>query len=344
MARDRKARAARKKWLLRGGAVAGTLLVVGGLVAALMSSGWQPDAPFEHEAPEVNDAIRALDAGAFDQAATLLESYLGTGVCAAEGFGVPDRVREKSAASFDLGLVLFAIGERFGQPFGEEPPATQGDDQSADPASVQRSQQIDCALLVVRAIGDEPKVPIELRARALYLAGNLEFLRGKYEDAVRFYDQALTLIPGVPEDAGTDGIGRDAAHNRAIALRRIEDQKDAGNDAEPPDASPDADDGGNDGGDDGGQDASPDGGDGGGDDGDAGQDGGGADAGEDGGGADGGDSQQPPPEAKRPEPQPPEEMRDDERMLEQLEEAPTYQEQEAKNRARGRRGREMEDK
>ena len=67
------------------------------------------------------------------------------------------------------------------------------------------------------------------------------------------------------------------------------------------------------------------------------------DAGEDGGEADGGDSQQPPPEAQRPEP-PPEEMRDDERMLEQLEEAPTYQEQEAKNRARGRRGREMEDK
>jgi tetratricopeptide (TPR) repeat protein len=340
VARERKARAARKKWLFRGGAVAGVLLVLGGLGAALVSSGWQPNAPFDHNAPEVDEAIRALDAGALDQAATLLEGYLGTGVCAAEGFGVPDRVREKSGASFDLGLVLFALGERFGQPFGEEPPATQGDDgQGADPASVQRSQQIDCALLVVRAIADEPKVPIELRARAQYLAGNLEFLRGKYEDAVRYYDQALTLIPGVPEDAGTDGIGRDAAHNRAIALRRIEDEKDAGPDAEPPDASPDADDGG----DDGGQDASPDGGDGG-DEGDAGDDGGGADAGQDGGEADGGDSQQPPPEAQRPEPQPPEEMRDDERMLEQLEEAPTYQEQEAKNRARGRRGREMEDK
>lgn len=340
MARDKKARIRRTKWLVRGGQLGGLLLVLGGLVAFAVSAGWEPDAPFDRDAPEVNQAIGALDAGALDEAAALLASYLGTGPCAAEGFGVPDRVRERSSASFDLGLVLFGIGERFGRPFGEEAPATQQPEpEQQDPASVQRSAQIDCALLVVRAIAAEPKVPIELRARAQYLAGNLEFLRGKYEDAVRFYDEALTLIPGVPEDAGTDGIGRDVAHNRAIALRRIEDQKDAGPDAAPPDADDGGDDAGDDGGDDGGADASPDGGDGG-DTGDAGSDAGG----QDGGDNDGGDGQQPPPEAQRPEPQPPEDVRDDERMLEQLEEAPTYQEQEAKNRARGRRGREMEDK
>ena len=48
--------------------------------------------------------------------------------------------------------------------------------------------------------------------------------------------QALRMAPGM-SDAG-DPVGRDAAWNRAIALRRIEDQKDAGNDAAPPDGSP----------------------------------------------------------------------------------------------------------
>ena len=55
-----------------------------------------------------------------------------------------------------------------------------------------------------------------------------EFLRAKYEEAVKEYDLALTLVPGLFEEAGGDGIGRDAAWNRAIALRRIEEQKDAG--------------------------------------------------------------------------------------------------------------------
>ena len=51
--------------------------------------------------------------------------------------------------------------------------------------------------LVVRAIAADPEVPAELRARARYLAGNLEFLRKKYEDAVKEYDQALALVPGL---------------------------------------------------------------------------------------------------------------------------------------------------
>src|SRR5262249_52082955 len=88
----------------------------------------------------------------------------------------------------------------------------------------------------------DPSVPADLRARAFYLAGNLEFLRRKYEEAVLHYDKALAIIPGLYEEAGGDGIGRDASWNRAIALRRIQDQRDAGNDASD-DASNDAPDG-----------------------------------------------------------------------------------------------------
>src|SRR4029079_4833097 len=87
---------------------------------------------------------------------------------------------------------------------------------------------IDCALRIVRAVA-ESDAPLEVRARARYLEGNLLFLNGQYEEAVKAYDHALTLSPG-QVDAG-DPVGRDAAWNRAIALRRIEDKKDAGPDA-----------------------------------------------------------------------------------------------------------------
>ncbi len=108
---------------------------------------------------------------------------------------------------------------------------------------------MDCASTIVRLVAGDATAPIDLRARAFYLAGNLEFLRGEYRAAVAAYDAALKLVPGFPEDGGADGIGRDAAHNRAIAQRRLEDeQKDAGSDASP-DAS-DQPDSGNDGGND----------------------------------------------------------------------------------------------
>ncbi|MFO0757301.1 MAG: tetratricopeptide repeat protein [Byssovorax sp.] len=328
-------------------------------------SGWDPRHPFERNAPEVDEAIGDLDGGKPESAEAILEKYLGTGMCSDGGLGLPDSVRKKPNASFDLGLTLFALGERFGHRFGDEDLSDAGD----DPQAAARSAEIDCALIVVKAIASDPSVPIDLRARARYLAGNLEFLRKKYEEAVKHYDQALELIPGLSPEAGGDGIGRDAAWNRAIALRRIEDQKDASPpDAEPdaqpdapPDASPDSPDGddGNDGndGDDGNDgndgsdapdsaDAPPDSSDGGEDGGkdDAGEDGGKGDAGSDGGtdggksdgGADGGPSQQPQPQPQQPQ--------QDERILDQLEEAPTYQEQEAKARAGVRRGRVMEDK
>ncbi|XXY53028.1 hypothetical protein WME91_18035 [Sorangium sp. So ce269] len=315
--------------------------------AASGCSGWDPTSPFERNAPAVDQAIRDLDAGNLESAAQALESYLGTGACSDAGIGLPDSVRQKPNGSFDLGLTLFHLAERYGHRFGDEGLADGGPEQEQNDAL--RGIEIDCALTLVKAIAADPSVPADLRARARYLSGNLEFLRRKYEDAVKYYDQALAIIPGLFEEAGGDGIGRDAAWNRAIALRRIEEQKDAAPpDAEPdapPDAEPDA---GDDGGD---QDAGDDGG-----DQDAGDDGGDQDAGDDGGdqdqSPDAGPQDQPPdagqpdqPEPPREEPQEqPQSGRQDDRVLDQLEEAPTYQEQEAKSRAGMRRGRSMEDK
>ncbi len=322
-------------------------------------SGWDPRSPFERNAPAVDQALADLDAGRFESAEEALETYLGTGACTDAGLGLPDAVRQKYNGSFDLGLVLFAVAEKYGRRFGEEEQNDGGPGE--EELAALRSLEIDCALIVVRAIAEDLKVPVDLRARAHYLAGNLEFLRKKYEEAVKHYDDALALVPGLPEDASTDGIGRDAAWNRAIALRRIEDKKDAGQDAEPDadqDANPEAgqdggddasdgsdgDDGsdGSDGGDDGGEDAGEDAGEDGGKDAgeDAGEDGGkDADAGQD-AGNDGGQTPPPPPQPASPEPQPGQE----DRVLDRFEEAPTYQEQEAKMKAGTRRGRVMEDK
>jgi tetratricopeptide (TPR) repeat protein len=315
-------------------------------------SGWDPSRPFERNSPTVNQALEDLDAGRFQSAEEALETYLGTGVCGDGGIGLPDTVRQKYNGSFDLGLVLFAVAEKYGRRFGEEEQGDGGPNEEELLAS--RSLEVDCALIIVRAIAEDNKVPVELRARAHYLAGNLEFLRKKYEESVKHYNDALSLIPGSVEDSGIDGIGRDAAWNRAIALRRIEEQKDAGQDAPPdaPEDSPpdapqdgndDANDGsngedgsnGNDGGEDGGQDGGQDAGQ------DGGQDGGQPDAGQDGGQEDGGPSQPPPPQPAKPESL----NGQDERILDQFDEAPTYQEQEAKARAANRNGRRvMEDK
>jgi hypothetical protein len=303
---------------------------------------------FERRAPEVEQAIAMLDADA-GSAVSLLESYLSTGKCDHGEIGTPEKVRERPNASFDLGLGLFRIGERFGQRFGEEAPVHDGGptDQEKSLAE-QRGAEVDCALKIVRLVAADPTGAPEFRARALYLAGNLEFLRGDYRTAVKSYDSALKVLPGLPPDAG-DTIGNDAAHNRAIALRRIEEEdnkKDAGPpDAGPPDGgSPDSgepDAGPQDGGqpdsgkDDGGsQDAGPDGG-----DQDAGPDGGNdskePDAGEDGGA---------PPPQPQPQPSAQPNANQDEAILDQLEQAPTVQEQDAKNRALKAHATGMEDK
>jgi tetratricopeptide (TPR) repeat protein len=283
-------------------------------------------------APAVDEAIAAYDAGDAGSAVSLLQAYLATGKCEQGNIGAPESVRSKPNASFDLGLGLFELGEQYGQRFGEEePPGDAGKNPEAEAAKEKRNSEVECALRIVRIVAADASVPIDLRARAFYLAGNLEFLRGDYESAVKGYDASLALIPGLPVDGGGDGIGRDAAYNRAIALARIEDEKkDAGPDS-PPDAAPDSGDP------DGGQDPDagrdPDGGDK--KDDPAQPDGGPPDAGPqdqqpkpDGGPPDAGEQ----PERSENQPQAPPKNQD-ERMLDMLERAPSVQQQDAKNRA-----------
>jgi hypothetical protein len=310
--------------------------------AFVVACGWDPSRPFERESPQVREAIGILDGGDANVAGDLLEDYLATGACKEGSIGTPPRVRERSNGSFDLGLALFQLAERYGRRFGDEE-VDAGQDDSA--LKTQRNEQIDCALKLVRAVGTDPAQPVDLRARVRYLEGNLLFMNKSYEEAVRAYDAALELAPGMHDsgpiavsEAGRaytpDLVGRDAAWNRAIALRRIEDKKDAGKD----------------GGDDGGSDG---GGDGGTKDDDKDKDGGGNDK-PDGGGNDGGnkpdaakdagDSEEnkpkPDKQDEKPDaapPPPPSRQNQDERMLDQLENAPTVQQETARKQGQKRR-------
>ncbi|HLK40798.1 MAG TPA: hypothetical protein VKU41_28790 [Polyangiaceae bacterium] len=299
--------------------------IVLGVVAGC---GWNPSRPFDREAPPVRQAMGELDAGDAAAAAATLEEYLSTGPCKDGNIGAPDGLRRRADGTFDLGLALFGVGERFGRRFGEEEIAAGVDDATRE----RRHAQTECARRVVQPIADDDALSSELRARARYLEGNLSFLDGAYEAAVRAYDTALVLAPA--EADGGDPVSRDAAYNRAIALRRIEDQKDAGSDASQ-DASHDGAAG------DGGRDQQPDGG---------------HDSAKDAGGADKDADHEPPdagPQSKPPEPDGGDGQRDagaapppsneDERMLDQLENAPTLQQEEAK-RAGKKRVRGMADK
>ncbi len=319
----------------------------------VVACGWDPSKPFERESPQVREAITHLsDGGDAQSAQDLLEEYLATGACKEGSIGTPPRVRERSNGSFDLGLAFFQIAEKYGRRFGEEEFDAGNPDPSAESTKTLRGAQVDCALKLVRAVATDPAQPVDLRARARYLEGNLLFLTGAYEEAVRAYDAALELAPGM-HDSGPIGVGeagraynpdllgRDAAWNRAIALRRIEDKKDAGND------------GGGDGGGDSGQQG--DGGDKNDDNKDGGsdknkdsgaKDGGGKDSGaKDAGGDDNKNKNEPP---KPPEdagaPPPPSRQNQDERMLDQLENAPTVQQEAARKAGQKRRVRGMSDK
>jgi hypothetical protein len=303
------------------------LLLACACATVVAACGWDPSHPFDREAPAVSQAVSELDGGDASIAATKLEDYLSTGACKEGNIGTPDLLAKRPDGTFDLGLSLFHIGEQYGRRFGEEEIEAGVDDQTRQ----LRHAQVECARRIVEAIADDGSVPLDLRARSRYLSGNIAFLDGDYEDAVRAYDRALVLAPGMVD--GGDPLGRDAAWNRAIALRRIEDKKDAGQPDAGQDASqsPDAQQ----------QEA--------GHDGSSAQDsgGGGPEAGNDGGQ----DAAQPPqqpdagpqqqPDAGQPPPQPA--TNEDDRMLDQLENAPTLQQEEAK-RAGKKRVRGMADK
>jgi hypothetical protein len=274
------------------------------LMIACAACGWNPSRPFDRDVPAVSAAIADLDAGDAASATARLEEYLSTGACKEGSIGAPDSLKRRPDGTFDLGLSLFRVGEQYGKRFGEDDVK-----ESDENVHAGRHAQIACARRLLEVLEGDG-VEAGLRARARYLEGNLEFLDGEYEDAVRAYDRALVLAPGLV-DAG-DALGRDAAWNRAIALRRIEDKKDAGQDASPsPDARP-PDSGRGDGSSDTGHDA--------------------ATQGPDGGDDRDKDAGPPPPEpdaaAPPPDsgaPPPPPSRNEDERMLDQLENAPTLQ-------------------
>jgi tetratricopeptide (TPR) repeat protein len=311
-----------------------TAIAVGVASACVVACGWNPARPFDRQAPAVQSAIKQLaDGGDATVAVATLEDYLSTGPCADGNIGTPETIRKRPDGTFDLGLSLFRIGEALGKRFGEE--ETDGGDPVA---RGMRTGEVGCALRILEQIASDEKHPLELRARAHYLEGNLDFLDGHYEEAVRAYDHALELTPGAVD--GGDPVGRDAAWNRAIAQRREEDKKkDAGHDAEPDSSN----DGGRDSGQEGGNDAGQEGGNDGG--------GGGKDSGEDAPRDSGGQDSSGQPEAAAPPPRsddagppPPPRADQDERILDQLESAPTVQQEAAKKMAARRRVRGTADK
>jgi Ca-activated chloride channel family protein len=316
------------------------------------------DRIFERNAPEVDQAVGVMDAGDASAAVGLLEQYLSTGKCDNGKIGIPDRVRERPNAAFDLGLGLFRIAEQFGQRWSELTGPAKNRDRTQSEESPVRRAQIDCALSIVELAAADRNLPPELRARAYYLAGNLKLLRGDYTGAIEAYDHSLRIIPGVSGDAG-DSIGRDAAWNRAIALRYRDEEPppDAGNDGSPQE-SPDADR------QDSGEDASPDAGPPDSGEPDA------SDSGQDSGGNDSNDAGKPPePESKdagqpkdaggsaqnenrqqneQPKGSPPpaqdNNASQNDRILDMLEQAPTLQEHDANRRAGRYVRRSSEDK
>jgi Ca-activated chloride channel family protein len=187
------------------------------------------DRAFTRHAPDVDRALEALSGNDAGVAERLLTGYLGTGDCQEGRIGNPPLVAERPEASFDLGLALFRVAERFGARFGEDT------GQAQDQALLgKRSEEVSCASAILDQVLGRHDIELELRAHAQYLSGNLEFLRHNYKAAVAAYDKALALVPGDDAD-GADRIGRDAAHNRALALRYEEENQKP---PEPPDAGP----------------------------------------------------------------------------------------------------------
>lgn len=338
-----KMRAALSKSSASIAVLLGILLPMG--LASLTSCEGGFKDPFIRRAPNVEKALTAVAAGDAGAGVELLEQYLSTGKCSGGNIGTPDSLHVRHNAAFDLGLALFQVAEKFGGRFGEpSAPVNAQQNPAAQQLLAQRSEQVECALRVVLTLGDLPEATIEFRARANYLAGNLYFLREEYKNAVKSYDLALRLIPGITGDQA-DTIGRDAAWNRALALERAE--------REPPDAGQDGGkkDPGDGGPSDGGNKPQPDAG----------------NNNPDGGGdnkkpdkpedkpqqPDAGNGKSNPPDAGQPPPEPPkqdkppsrEPQNQDDRILDELEQTPSLHEHKAKENAQHHRGVvRMEDK
>ncbi|MGZ3422391.1 MAG: hypothetical protein ACXVEE_31290, partial [Polyangiales bacterium] len=201
---------------------------------------------FMRDDPQVEEARAILEASALGQEADLpsarsdLEQVL-TFHC--ESDGGRDLVIDRPGASIDLGLLMFRTSELIGRRFGDEE-VDAGTPEADEQLMAARVKELDCAQLFLMRLADDPATDPKIALRARYLLGNFAFLSRRYSDAIARYDSVLTAHPargteaadaGPPEDE--DAIARAASWNRAIALKRLEDQKsDAGSDT--PDTSP----------------------------------------------------------------------------------------------------------
>lgn len=204
------------------------------LLVGVLEACANPWRPFDREAPEVRKAAHEIDAGDATVAVDLLTGYLSTGMCETGSIGLPDQIQDRPFGAYDLTLAFFRVAEGFGHRFGEE----DHDASIPEPSKQARAQTIECALKITQAIASSEKNDLGLRSRAYFVAGNLKFLRADYKGAITEYDDALKITPGV---ADSGALGEDIAWNRAIALERLENQKnDASSDGSNGDGSSDA--------------------------------------------------------------------------------------------------------
>jgi len=289
--------------------------------ASLGACSWDFGKIFDRDDPTVEQARHELEASVAHGDADLVAARLALEELLkfrCEGDGGVDLVIKLPNASLDLGLVVFRVAELVGQRFGDEE-VDMGE--ATEAIAANRARELDCAQRLLMKLAGDPSTSKAMALRARYLLGNFAFLARRYKDAIARYDEVLVAYPargndpkeiGAPTD--DDAVARDAAWNRAIALKRLEDEKDAGNDSgndadSPPDTAPETD-AGSDGND---ADGRPDGADSGNDGGDGardsrseGSDGGDSgssqDSASDGGQDAGADAAKPPPTTPKPAP------------------------------------------
>ena len=198
-------------------------------LACVVACAWDPSRPFDREAPPVKDAIAQLDAGDATAAARRSRSTCRPARARRGASACPTRCGGCRTGRSISGSRSFKVGESFGARFGDE----EVDAGLSDDVRQKRAAQIACALEIAQHVAsDDDRAARSARARPIP------------RREPRFPRQPTTKRPCARTtrpwrsrpacSTRGDPVGRDAAWNRAIALRRIEDQKDAGNDAAPP--------------------------------------------------------------------------------------------------------------
>ncbi|HEU4406858.1 MAG TPA: tetratricopeptide repeat protein [Polyangiaceae bacterium] len=198
-------------------------LVAGALGLALGASGGPHD-PFERYSPEVDAAVASLEAGRFDEANERLTRYLRLTGCHEGVLQTPPGATASADAAFDLGLGLFGAAEKLGQRFADvDDVRPQGPDGKPAESNPDRRSSVDCARMLLGALL-ERRLPPELEARARFLRGNAAFLEHRWDEALADYDRALRLAPG-SDAPQADALGRDLAWNRSLAMRNRQREK-----------------------------------------------------------------------------------------------------------------------